>query len=228
MPSGTDAARNKAPRTPDGQPDLQGFWSNSTYVPLERPNGVTKAFYTPEEAGRDQAGAPARKAQTEPGTVDDVHYDFSQFGLDRSQAHGRRNLRTSLIVDPPDGKIPPMTEEGGGGCRAGRGRRERRPLGLRRKQSARRPMPDHGGPRAADDGCRLQQQLPHRAGAGLRDDPHRDDPRRARHPLDGRPPPTRGAPVDGHLARAVGRRHARRRDHQLQRQESVQGLDAST
>ena len=32
----------KAPRTPDGQPDLQGFWTNSTYVPLERPNGVTK------------------------------------------------------------------------------------------------------------------------------------------------------------------------------------------
>jgi hypothetical protein len=31
----------KAPRTPDGQPDLQGFWTNSTYVPLQRPNGVT-------------------------------------------------------------------------------------------------------------------------------------------------------------------------------------------
>ena len=33
----------KAPRTPDGQPDLQGFWTNSTYVPLQRPNGVTKS-----------------------------------------------------------------------------------------------------------------------------------------------------------------------------------------
>ena len=31
-----------APRTPDGQPDLQGFWTNSTYTPLERPNNVTK------------------------------------------------------------------------------------------------------------------------------------------------------------------------------------------
>ena len=38
------------PKTPDGQPDLQGFWTNSTYVPLERPQGVTKEFYTPDEA----------------------------------------------------------------------------------------------------------------------------------------------------------------------------------
>ena len=40
----------KVPRTPDGQPDLQGFWSNATYTPLERPANVTKEFYTPEEA----------------------------------------------------------------------------------------------------------------------------------------------------------------------------------
>jgi len=41
-----------------------------------------------------------------------VHYDFTQFGLDRSQAPVALNLRTSLIVDPPDGHLPPMTEEG--------------------------------------------------------------------------------------------------------------------
>ena len=32
------------PRTPDGQPDLQGFWTNSIYTPLERPKNVTKEF----------------------------------------------------------------------------------------------------------------------------------------------------------------------------------------
>jgi hypothetical protein len=110
----TNTARPyKAPRTPDGQPDLQGFWTNSTYTPLERPDGVTKTHYTPEEAEAAITRAIQREsAQTEPGTVADVHYDFSQFGLDRSQSLFVRSLRTSLIVDPPDGKIPPLTEEG--------------------------------------------------------------------------------------------------------------------
>jgi hypothetical protein len=103
----------KVPRTPDGQPDLQGFWSNATYTPLERPDKVTKEFYTPEEAAAVEKAAAARESeQTEPGTVADVHYDFSQFGLDRSQATLARSLRTSLIVDPPNGKLPPVTAEG--------------------------------------------------------------------------------------------------------------------
>jgi hypothetical protein len=101
------------PRTPDGQPDLQGFWTNSTYVPLERPQNVTKEFYTPEEAEAAIKAAAAREAaQTEPGTTADVHYDFSQFGLDRSQSTIAQSLRTSLIVDPPDGRMPPVNDEG--------------------------------------------------------------------------------------------------------------------
>jgi hypothetical protein len=103
----------KAPRTPDGQPDLQGFWTNSTYVPLQRPNGVTKEVYTPDEAeAAIKAAAERESEQTEPGTTADVHYDFTQFGLDRSQSTFARNLRTSLIVDPADGKIPPVNAAG--------------------------------------------------------------------------------------------------------------------
>jgi hypothetical protein len=110
---GAQAPVYKAPRTPDGQPDLQGFWSNATYTPLERPDNVTKEIYTPEEAAIVEKAAAAREsAQTEPGTVADVHYDFTQFGLDRSQATLARSLRTSLIVDPKNGKLPPVTEEG--------------------------------------------------------------------------------------------------------------------
>jgi hypothetical protein len=102
-----------APRTPDGQPDLQGFWTNTTYTPLERPKNVTKAFYTQEEALEiAKRAADVEAGQTEPGTVADVHYDFTQFGLDRSQGAMALNLRTSLIVDPPDGRVPPMTAEG--------------------------------------------------------------------------------------------------------------------
>jgi hypothetical protein len=101
------------PRTPDGQPDLQGFWTNSTYTPLERPKNVTKEFYTPQEALEAEKRAAAREGeQTTPGTVADVHYDFSQFGLDRSQSTIARSLRTSLIVDPSTGRLPPLTAEG--------------------------------------------------------------------------------------------------------------------
>ena len=110
---GAQAPTYKTPRTPDGQPDLQGFWSNATYTPLERPDNVTKEFYTPEEAKAAEKTAAAREnAQTDPGTVADVHYDFTQFGLDRSQATLARSLRTSLIVDPKNGKLPPVTAEG--------------------------------------------------------------------------------------------------------------------
>jgi hypothetical protein len=120
-PASTASAKAAAtkwspPRTPDGQPDLQGMWTNATYTPLQRPANLgTKAFYTDEELAaiekrrREQAAA---EDTTEPGTAADVHYDFGQFGLDRSQGVVAPNNRTSLIVDPPDGRIPPVTAEG--------------------------------------------------------------------------------------------------------------------
>src|SRR4029453_14314626 len=101
------------PKTPDGQPDLQGFWTNSTYTPLERPKSVEKEFYTPAEAAAAIKLAAQRENElTTPGTTEDVHYDFKQFGLGRGPGTLPGNLRTSLIVDPPDGKVPPLTDEG--------------------------------------------------------------------------------------------------------------------
>jgi hypothetical protein len=107
------AAKGWTRRTPDGQPDMQGFWSNTTYTPLERPKGITREFFTPEEAVAAIKRAALDEAeQTTPGTIPDVHYDFTQFGLDRSQSDFAVNLRTSLIVDPADGRLPPLSDEG--------------------------------------------------------------------------------------------------------------------
>jgi hypothetical protein len=107
-PAASTGKGYKAPRTPDGQPDLGGFWSNATYTPLERPQNVTKEFYTPEEFAKVKKDRQTTdEEQTTPGTTADVHYDFTQFGLDKSQHTIVQNLRTSQIIDPPDGRMPP-------------------------------------------------------------------------------------------------------------------------
>jgi hypothetical protein len=182
-PAAQAAKKWTAPRTPDGQPDLQGFWTNSTYVPLERPDKVTKALYTEQEfAAAVKAAAERETEQTEPGTVADVHYDFTQFGLDRSQsAFVKNDLRTAMIVDPPNGKMPPLTPEGQ--KRAADRAAERRRLGPTTDAVQNMPV----GTRClimaglADDERRLQQQLPDRR-AGMRDDSRRDDSRRPHYP----------------------------------------------
>lgn len=123
---GQNAGQNPTPaakawklsRTPDGQPDLQGVWTNNTITPLERPKELAgKEFYTEAELADVIKKERQRLDQnldegrpTEPGTADDVHYDFSQFGLDRGQTKMAWNRRTSLIVGP-DGRIPPLTPE---------------------------------------------------------------------------------------------------------------------
>lgn len=104
------------PHTPDGVPDLQGVWTNNTVTPLQRPKGLAgKEFYTDAELKENQKKEVDRLAlneeegrQTEPGTAADVHYDFAEYGLDRSQAKLSWNRRTSLIVGP-EGTVPPLT-----------------------------------------------------------------------------------------------------------------------
>ena len=101
------------PKTADGQPDLSGYWTNFSVTPFERLKNVTKEFYTPQEAAQLEKDANERDAafRAKPGSIDDVHYDETQFGLSRSQAQFARSLRTSVIFDPPDGRIPPQTAE---------------------------------------------------------------------------------------------------------------------
>ena len=100
------------PRTPDGHPDLQGYWSNASITPLQRPKELgAKEFYTAEEAAAvDKKEFTERTSWDRLGSQAAVHYDMSQFGLDVIQAKVALSRRTSLIIGP-DGRIPPMTPE---------------------------------------------------------------------------------------------------------------------
>ena len=100
------AQKYKTPRTPWGDPDLQGLWSNQTSTPLERPDALKdKATLTQQEAeereeeARASADRPPRAG--DPGTYNAVWRD-----------PGKALTRTALIVDPPDGRVPALTTEG--------------------------------------------------------------------------------------------------------------------
>ncbi len=102
--------RQEPPRTPWGDPDLEGYWLNVAYVPLERPDELAdKPLHTPEEAVTAFVRWATQDAAVDPATV---HYDWTEFGMDNWQSPIRPNRRTSLVVDPPDGKIPALTPEG--------------------------------------------------------------------------------------------------------------------
>jgi hypothetical protein len=96
--------------TPWGDPDLQGAWSNATTTPLERPAKYAgREFLTAEErAAQDKDTAIGRDKRGQPGTPQDVAGAYNAFWWEWGKSDGR----TSLIYDPPDGRIPPLTPEG--------------------------------------------------------------------------------------------------------------------
>ena len=97
-------------RTPWGDPDLQGSWSNATTTPLERPAKYAgREFLTSEErAAADKVTALGRDDRAPRGTAEDVAGAYNTFWWERGWSDGR----TSLIYDPPDGRKPDLTPEG--------------------------------------------------------------------------------------------------------------------
>lgn len=112
-----------APRLADGHPDLQGIWNYGTVTPLERPKELAdKPVLTEEEAAEyERRAVLSRNAdlnretdvrRTVNGTAEtpDVALAYNEFWWDRgTKVVGTR--RTSLVIDPPDGKIPAFTPE---------------------------------------------------------------------------------------------------------------------
>ena len=100
-------------RTPDGQPDLQGYWTLLSFTPLERPVKYgTREFFTDEEtAAFYKAGVDHSYEFTFANAAETPVYDATVFALDAWQNGVKPNRRTSLIVDPPDGRLPSRTAE---------------------------------------------------------------------------------------------------------------------
>ena len=99
----------RAQRHPPAHPDLQGNWNAATMTPLQRPPEFKdRAFFTPEEAAEFRRTAPDRVRSRLP-TDDDrlTQADLEDDAVERESMPFDR-LRTSLVVEPPDGVLPPL------------------------------------------------------------------------------------------------------------------------
>lgn len=109
-------AQVKSPHVADSRPDLQGVWNFSTITPLERPAEFSgKEFLTDAEARAYEQRVVERsnRDNRESSAEADVSSAYNEFWWDRgvhaARVHGK--VRTSLIVDPPDGRLPPLTAD---------------------------------------------------------------------------------------------------------------------
>lgn len=124
--SPASAKTYKVPRTPDGHPDLQGVYDLATLTPVERPAGAGPT-YTKEQAAKIEAGAanlrkegdkaidgnrtaPPKGGDGSPGPAGNVggyNLGWLDPGSTLNVVDGQ--IRSSIVIDPPDGRIPPMT-----------------------------------------------------------------------------------------------------------------------
>jgi hypothetical protein len=113
--AGGASKSSAAPRTADGRPDLQGVWSFAVITPFERPTDLgDKTVLTDQEAAEFEKETNARAKQDEGrqrGTAADVNRAYNDFWYDRGTRLAATK-QTSIVVDPPNGRIPPLTAQG--------------------------------------------------------------------------------------------------------------------
>ena len=126
LPAGAQEGASEAPRTAWGAPDLQGVWDFRTATPLERPEQLAgRDVLTDEEAAEvieqlaERWTRLAEGNESDPGAYNQFWFDYGTSVTD--------DRRTSLIVDPPDGRIPALTSDGETRAAARRDRRRDHP-----------------------------------------------------------------------------------------------------
>src|SRR4249920_2672188 len=116
----TRATAKKAPagktwtpaRTPWGDPDLQGVWNDATSTPLQRPAGKGEAVLDEQQADQfaEQLANDLSRDRRDGGNEVDVNRAYNEHWMDARRLKITQDRRTSLIVDPPDGRIPPTVQ----------------------------------------------------------------------------------------------------------------------
>jgi hypothetical protein len=110
----------EVPRTPWGDPDLQGAWDYRSITPIQRPPEFgDREFYTEEEIAALE-GRAARRMDEPPDEDTPANLVHAQYMTDPGR-YVDESRRTSLIVDPSNGRIPPLTEEAQARQEAARG-----------------------------------------------------------------------------------------------------------
>ena len=103
-------SRYSLDRTPWGDPDIQGIWTNTSSTPFERPEEFgDRAFLTDEEFAEAQADAVQAAQEVESPSFDNTG---STAGPDHwYEHHGKTSNRTSFVITPSNGRVPPLTDE---------------------------------------------------------------------------------------------------------------------
>jgi hypothetical protein len=102
-----------SPKTPWGDPDLQGVWNDATSTPLQRPTNVgSKDVLNDEEAAefQEELANNLNRDRRDGGPDADVNRAYNEHWMDARRLKITADRRTSLIVDPPDGRIPPTVQ----------------------------------------------------------------------------------------------------------------------